>query len=288
MKTLLNIRFNFFGLLSVLFLVLSFQSINAQNKVRLKAQYVKIMDSVSYVDIAATSKIEKENIKVSGVEIIVFNELEEESIELGKVMTNHKGESRFVIEKLNTIQTDSLNTYNLLFSFKGNETFKRAKKSISFKDAEITAKIVVKDSINYMQAILTESIANSPLVEQDLTIQVQRLFGPLTLGDEFNSTNEDGTIFVPVEEGIPGVDGHLTFEVVLNDSDDYGTVKALINSSIGIPFVNESTFNERTMWSTRDKTPIFLLIFPNLLIIGIWGLIIYLFVNLFKISKSKT
>ena len=165
---------------------------------------------------------------------------------------------------------------------------RNAKKSISFKDAEITAKIVVKDSINYMQAILTESIANSPLVEQDLTIQVQRLFGPLTLGDEFNSTNEDGTIFVPVEEGIPGVDGHLTFEVVLNDSDDYGTVKALINSSIGIPFVNESTFNERTMWSTRDKTPIFLLIFPNLLIIGIWGLIIYLFVNLFKISKSKT
>ena len=288
MKNRLNTRFNLLGLLSVLLLILSFQSINAQNKVRLKAQYVKIMDSVSYIDIVATSKVEKENVKVSNIEIVVFNELEEERIELGKIMTNHKGESRFVIENLTSIQTDSSSTYNLLFSFKGNETFKRAKKGISFKNAEITAKIVVKDSINYMQAILTESDENIPLVEQDLTIQVQRLFGPLILGDEFNSTDVDGTIFVPVEEGIPGVDGNLTFEVVLNDSDDYGTVKALINSSIGIPFVNESTFNERTMWSTRDKTPIFLLIFPNLLIIGIWGLIIYLFVNLFKISKSKT
>ena len=292
MKNQINTRFIFLAILSVFVFASSFQTLNAQsakkNKVRLKAQYIKIVGGESYIDLIATSKVDKQNVKVSGIDLYVFNELEEENIELGKVTTNMKGENRFVIKNINLIQPDSSKVYNLLISFKGNDSFKKAKKRISFKDAGITAKMIVKDSINYVSARLTDPSTNSPIIEQDLTIQVQRLFGPLILGEEFNTTDDDGAIFVAIEEGIPGVDGNLILEVVLNDSDDYGTVKALVNAPIGTLIVDESTFDDRTMWSPRNKTPIFLLIFPNLLIIGIWGLIVYLIINLFKISKSKT
>jgi hypothetical protein len=91
---------------------------------------------------------------------------------------------------------------------------------------------------------------------------------------------------VEIEKGLPGVDGILTFEVVLEESDEYGTVKALVQAPIGKLIVDESTFDERTMWSPRNKTPLFLLIFPNVLTLGIWGIIVYLIINLFKISKS--
>ena len=291
MKNQINTRFIFLAILSVFVFASSFQTLNAQsakkNKVRLKAQYIKIVGGESFIDIIATSKINKQNVKVSGIDLFVFNELEDENVELGKVTTNMKGENRFVIKNINSIQSDSSKVYNLLISFKGNDSFKKAKKRISFKDADIIAKMVVKDSVNYISATLIDPNTNSPIIEQDLTIQVQRLFGPLILGEEFNTTDDDGAIFVPIEEGIPGVDGNLILEVVLNDSDDYGTVKALVNAPIGTLIVDESTFDDRTMWSPRNKTPIFLLIFPNLLIIGIWGLIVYLIINLFKISKSK-
>ena len=112
------------------------------------------------------------------------------------------------------------------------------------------------------------------------------MFRSLSIGEDSYNTDQDGTILVPVEEGIPGVDGNLTFEVVLEDSDDYGTVKALVHAPIGVPVVNESTFDERTMWSPRTKTPYFLLIFPNLVIFTMWSFIIYLIINLFKIQKS--
>ena len=137
-----------------------------------------------------------------------------------------------------------------------------------------------------MTATLIDVNTNSPIVDESLTVQVQRLFRPLRIGEEFNFTDDEGSIIVPIENDIPGVDGNLTFEVVLYESDDYGTVKALVSSPIGIPIIDESTFDQRTMWSPRNKTPIFLLIFPNLLIIGIWGLIVYLTLNLFKLSKS--
>ena len=289
-KNQINIRFIFLYVFSVFILNTFSNSLYAQkvkqHKLRINVQYVKIMDGEVYFDIKASSKIKKKNIKVSNIELTLYNELEDDKIKLGKTTTNMNGESRFILKNFNEIRPDSSNTYNILVSFKGNDSYKKAKKRISFKDAIIDAKIITKDSINYITATLFDSKAKSPIVDESLTVQVQRLFNPLRIGKEFNNTDDEGSILVPIEEGIPGVDGNLALEVVLNESDDYGTVKAIVKAPIGKVIIDESTFDQRTMWSPRNKTPIFLLIFPNLLIFGIWGIIVYLFINLFKLSKS--
>lgn len=276
----------FLVLLSVFLCSASFAQKVKKDKVRLKAQYVKIMDSEVYFDISASAKVDKQNVNVSNIELTVFNELEDSKIELGKVITNMDGDAKLVLKNINLIKPDSTDTYNILIKFDGNESFSKASKSISFKDAKIEAKLITKDSINYITATLLDKAKDSLISDVILKVQVQRLFKPLRIGDEFNTTDENGTIIVKIPEGIPGVDGILTLEVVLNESDEYGTVKALVKAPVGTKIVDESTFDERTMWSPRDKTPLFLLIFPNLLILGIWGIIIYLITNLFKITKS--
>ena len=137
-----------------------------------------------------------------------------------------------------------------------------------------------------MSATLKDVYLDSLLSETPLNVGVERLFKSLPLGKEFNYTDKNGTILVPVEEGIPGLDGKLVIEVVLNDSDDYGTVKALVNTTFGKTIVLDNSFENRTLWSPRNKTPIFILIFANLLIFAMWGIIIYLITNLFRINKS--
>jgi hypothetical protein len=244
------------------------------------------MDSVSYFNVTAFSRIDKENVDVANIDLTFYNELDDDEIELGTATTNMHGECKFVLKNLNILKPDSTNTYNINISFKGNDAYKRASKSISFKDATILAKLIIKDSINYISGTLKDAATDSILSDRFLNVQLQRLFRPLRIGEEFNSTDENGTIIVPIEEGMPGVDGILTFEVVLQDSDDYGTVKAMIKAPIGTPITDESTFDERTMWSPRNKTPLFLLIFPNLLILGIWGIIVYLILNLVKLKNS--
>ena len=289
MKKHLNFHPIFLAFVSVALLGTSFQNLYAQkakNTVRLKAKYVKIMDGEIYFDIAAAAKVGKQNLDVSHVDIYAYNEVNDEEIELGKTTTNAKGESKFILPNLNALKPDSTNTYTVNFSFKGNDTLKKASKSLSFKNADIKAKIITKDSINYISATLIDTDSTSPLTKTILNIQVNRLFKSLPIGDEYNYTDENGTIFVPIEEGIPGVDGILTLEVVLKESNDYGTVKAFVKAPVGVPSVEESTFDERTMWSPRNKTPWFLLIYPNILIFITWGLFVYLIINLFKISKS--
>ena len=269
----------------------SIQSLTAQetkkNAVRLKANYVKIMDGDSYIEVAASSKIDKKNTKVSNIDLTIYNTLDDENIELGSVITDGKGQSKYVIKDLSGIGSDSTNTYNLLVSFKGNEGFKKARRNISFKDANIETHLLTKDSINYLKATLTDAVSGGPVIDATLNAQVQRLFRPLSLGEDFYSTDENGTIIVPIEEGIPGVEGNLNLEVVLDDSDVYGTVKAVVIAPLGVPIVDESTFDQRTMWSPRNKTPIFLLVFPNLLIFSIWAILVYLIINLIRISKSS-
>jgi len=261
-------------------------SVFAQDRVRLKAEYVKIMNEGSYFDIQATAKVNDENVNVSKIELIIYNLVGDEQIELGKTITNMQGKSRFMLKDLKSIQPDSSNTYNIDISFAGNDSFSDASKSIVFKDAAIEAKLVTIDSVNYVTATLIDKSTDSLLIGQSLKVQIQRLFKSLPIGEEFNETDEDGTILVPIPEGIPGVDGILAIEVILSESEEFGTVKTIVKAPIGKPIVDESTFDQRTMWSPRNKTPLFLLIFPNILTFGIWGIIIYLILNLIKINKS--
>jgi len=291
MNIQLKFRFIFIALLSVFLLSASFQNLYAQdakkNKLRLKADYYKIMDGESYLDIKATAKVDKQNIEVSNIDLIIYNVFDDETIEIGTTKTNMDGKSRFTIKHLNTLKPDTTNTYNLLISFKGDDAYKKASKRISFKDADIVANLITKDSINYISANLIDKSIDSALIGESLSVLVQRLFRSLRIGKEFNNTDKNGTILVPIPEDIPGVDGNIILEVVLNDHDDFGTVKALVNAPIGTPIIDESTFNKRTLWSPRNKTPIFILIFANILILGIWGIFVYLIINLFKIYKTK-
>ena len=66
----------------------SFAQKAKKNKVRLKANYVKVMNSEVYFDLQATAKVNGENITIPNVELVIYNVVDDEQIELGKATTN--------------------------------------------------------------------------------------------------------------------------------------------------------------------------------------------------------
>jgi len=272
-------------MLPILFGKLSAQEVE-KTAVRLKLDYTKVINGQSYLDIKAIARIDGQMTNVTDISLEVYYEFEEEEFPLGTTKTDMDGKSRYLLPPLKEIKADSSNTYTLGIGFNGNDLFKRASKTVAFKDANIATTLFTKDSINYIQATLTDVVLDEPIVDQSLRVQVKRLINPLRIGKEFNYTDEDGTIIVPVEYGIPGIDGLLTLEVVYPDSDDYGTVKAVVEAPYGVPVIKDTSLNERTLWGPRGKTPYFIIIFTIFLIIATWGPILYLIRNLYKISKS--
>ena len=135
MRDQLKFRFICLILLVVFTCGTGFQKLYAQNtkknKVRLNVTYVKIMDGEIYFDIKASSRIDKKNTVVSNVKLSIFNIIDDEKITLGETTTNSNGISRFTLDNINAIRSDTSKTYNIQVSFNGNDKFNKAKKNIS-------------------------------------------------------------------------------------------------------------------------------------------------------------
>lgn len=283
------IKFRIVSLLALTFMFFSsgILELSAQTRARIKADYVKVLGEESYLDISVSARVDKKNVGVGNVDLIITNVIDDEILELGILKTDMAGNGRFVIKDFNSIKADTSQAYTIRVAFEGNSEFRKATRNVNFRDAEIITELTVLDSINHIKATLIDKGSNSPIANTPVLVQVKRIFRALPIGEEYLKSDENGTILVPIPNDLPGVNGVLNIEVLLEDSDDYATVISRQEVPAGITVVDESDFDDRTMWSTRSKTPLFLLIFPNLIILGMWGYILYLVFNLFKIYNSQ-
>lgn len=257
-----------------------------KNKARINADYINVIGQENYLNIKASARIDKKTVAVSNLNLSIFQESNQEKIEIGKARTNTSGVTKFIIENFSDLKPDSTGVYNLTVSFDGNESFKKVTRKVSFRNADIKAEWFERDSVNYIKAKIVDTHLDSALANIPLDVRVKRLFRPLRIGENSYRTNDQGEIEVAIEDGIPGIDGNLQIEVVLNESDDYGTIVGQVIAPIGSIIVDESTYDQRTMWSPRGKTPLFLLALTYSFIFIVWGIFLYLFINFIRIFKS--
>ncbi len=253
-------------------------------KAKLSVDYQKTMGEGSVLLIKVKYKAEKKYIPASFLKVNIYEQINEDSLALiGDISTDHGGSAEYAL-LLNSDFSDSLYTYRYIVKIENDDKFKDAKKAIKFIDVNLVAKAIVEDSVHYISATLTDATGTA-IEGAKLEVKVHRLFAPLTIGESSYKTDDNGKILVPIENPLPGVDGILTFEV-MSDSRSYGIAKIIFDAPIGKVVTDQSTFDQRTMWAPPRNTPYFLLIFPNLLILGIWAVILLLVSNLYKIYKS--
>jgi len=265
-------------------MIISTQVKGQEHKAKLSVDYQKIMGEGSSLLINVKYKPEKKYEPASNLDLNIYQEVSEDSLVLkGKVTTNHNGSAEYTIVPSSFI-SDSLITYRYVIKIEDDKNFKDAKKAIKFIDVSLTAEAIVEDSVHYISAKLIDATGTA-IEGAKLEVKVHRLFAPLTIGESSYKTDDNGNILVEVNDPLPGVDGILTFEV-MSDSRSYGIAKIIFDAPIGKVVTDQSTFDKRTMWSPPRNTPYFLLIFPNLLILGIWGIILLLVSNLYRIYKS--
>lgn len=258
---------------------------NKKYKARLSVEIEKIMNGESSLIVHVKFKGEKGYQPASGLNLNVYQQQNEDSLEMrGVIITDKNGTAKFQLKSLNNKHADSLIMHKFVIKIENDQHFKNTSKMIGYQDAYLTSKSVKKDSIDYIIAKLTDGMGN-PVEGEKLKVMVQRLYAPLTIGKSSNRTDAYGKIQIPVIDPPPGIGGVLTFEVLL-DSRKYGIVRDIFNAEVGKNIADKSTFDERTMWSPRNKTPIFLWIFPNIIIFGVWLIIVLIVSNLIKIYKS--
>lgn len=251
----------------------------------LSVQYFKVMYENSYLNITAKHKDKNGFEPCKNLRLTVYTidtTGVKPDVKIGVLMTNKDGKSKFIIP---TNAIAEVTSYSV--KLENNPIFEDNDEGATITNSHVEASIEKTDSTYTINARLLSS-NDKPIVDETVKVGLKRLFGNLSIGGEDSyTTDENGAVSVEIDKGLTGIDGKLNFQVVVDESEKYGSVVANLNSNFGLPIIDKSSFNERTMWSPPTKTPWFLLIIPNVILIGIWSILTLLLFNLFKIYKSK-
>jgi len=128
-----------------------------------------------------------------------------------------------------------------------------------------------------------------PAKDVEMKIGVERQGSILSAGDAATyTTDSSGTVSAEYKKDkLPGDgSGNIILVAKAEDNDVFGNLVIEKKVAWGVVTkVNTTFFDQRTLWSTRFRTPYWLLLMAYSIVIGVWGAIIYLVVQLVKIKK---
>jgi hypothetical protein len=261
-----------------------------KRSLKLDVSYMQIDNQLHGVVVTAKSKRGKKFEPVNGTQVEFF--LKEQTLDnsLGKATTNRKGLASIEIPSWIASKLDSMSPFKLVAFVAESKEYTEQSSEIEITKARIDLTLTEIDSTRKISAKVLAFREGKwvPARATEIKIFVRRVLSDLSLSENALTTNEAGeatTDFNP-KSPIPGDSkGNIILGAKVDDNENYGTVESLKVVPWGIQQKMDLSFFERSLWAARDKTPIWLLVFPSVVIVAVWGLIFYMCYLIFKIRE---
>ena len=142
-------------------------------------------------------------------------------------------------------------------------------------------------SQNSVQASLTgmKGAVVKPLAGLEVKLFAKRYFGNLIIDKPMDTDTEGHAIF-QFPKNLPGdASGKIELIAQLSNEEFFGLVKSEAEMTIGVPS-NRPPLNEpRALWNVVQKTPVWLLVTYLAVVLGVWGCIFLVMMQLRAIFK---
>jgi mono/diheme cytochrome c family protein len=152
----------------------------------------------------------------------------------------------------------------------------------------VKLEVLTGEEIKSITASVSSDSLKQPLAEVDVHFYVQTDFGLMRLGETSNYTGTDGKVKVVFPENIVGdAEGNVKLAVKIENNFLYNDTELLVEKKWGKPLVShEDEFSRRSLWGARDKSPVWLLLLANGILVAVWAVILFVIINLFRIKKE--
>ena len=128
-----------------------------------------------------------------------------------------------------------------------------------------------------------------PAKDVDVTIGVKRLGGSIKIGDEESyTTDSSGQVTAEFKlDSLPASDvkGNIILTAKLDQNEQFGNLSIEKTVPWGKYYKHSSSFGERSLWAARFRSPLWLLFMAYSIVAGVWGVIIYLVIQIFKMKR---
>ena len=257
--------------------------------ISINLSYHQLNDDLPVIKVSAKTKKEKKFQPVEGVDVNVFFGEETTGGFMGRITTNNHGAGSITLPERFKNQWDSLNSFTLIGTVTQNDSFDDQSTELEIAKAKIELTLDEADSVRTIHAKVLAFQDTGWVAQPEIEIKlvVRRLLSDLNATEEETfTTDEKGEASSEFALSVPGdATGDIIIGAKIEENEMYGSLVSTKTVKWGLPVVSDNSFSKRTLWATRDKTPIWLLIFPNFIIITVWGIIFFLVYQIFRIAK---
>lgn len=278
-------------LLSAFFLF-QYYGISAQEKspgkVVVKLHYYNNQNSLQYLILEDMLKVNKTLTPRKNAKYELYLDSVSSATLIAKMKTNEKGKAKAFIPASLKANWDASPQHTFIVMAGDEEIIS----DYIITRSKMTIDTATTDGVRNINVTLMKWENNTwvPSPEVEMKIGIARNGGSiLSAGDEDTyTTDSTGIIMVELKkDSLPGdVKGNYVLASRIEDNEEFGNVLAEKTVPWGlVQKIDNSFFQKRTLWTTRNRTPIWLLLLAYSIIIGVWGTLVYLVVQLFKIKK---
>ncbi len=274
--------------------VLSIASFNAfsqsggkKAKARIGLQYFNLGEQEQLVA-TVKSKIEGKYQRIENVKVNFYREMMDEGNLLGSAVTDEQGNAILVLHQ--NAHTDSSMLATYIAAIENSDRFRDKEDEIYIKKAFMKMELEEEDSVKWAHIFVgspdeeTGEILPAPDVE--ITILIKRLLGTLPISEDVEYTDEEGYVHIEFPSDFPGdKNGNLILIAQVNDHEEYGNLEIRKTIAWGIPVSFDPIYETRELWSARANAPLSLILIVNSILIGVWGILIYIVFQFSKIYK---
>jgi len=267
---------------------------NAQDSVAsstvLTVRYFLASNKVPYVSVTTKKKTGRKLEAINGTPVnVYFNEVAPENL-LGKTITGITGEGRVALPASFKATWDSLNEFKFVAETDAVAATVPLSADVTVKKAILVIDTASADGVRTITAQLKERSGKDWVAVKDIEIKlgIKRLLGNLTVGDaETYTADSTGTTSAEFKkDSMPGDEnGNIILVARVEDNDVYGNLMVERSVPWGKAPKLEQGFWHRSLWSTGNRAPIWLLALALSIIVGVWGVVLYLIRQLFRIRK---
>lgn len=253
-------------------------------------RYFLPVSKIPYVEVSTRRKVGKKFEPVKGIQVKVY--FKEESAEnlLGSVKTGKTGLGWVSIPSSFKPVWDSLSEFVFIAVSDSSSGIEPMNADLTIKKAILVMDTANSDGVRSVTAQLREKKGNEWVAVGDVELKlgIKRLLSNLSVGDaETYTADSSGTASAEfMRDSLPGDEkGGLMLVAKVEDNDSYGNLEAQMPAAWGKPVKADTHFWHRTLWSTGDRAPVWLLFIALSIIVGVWGTLFYLVRQMFKIKK---
>jgi hypothetical protein len=266
------------------------QDDSTKPEISVNIHHFTINNSFQYLLIETKTKIEKKWQPLKGQVLQLYLDSNKAQNLITKVQTDSEGKAKAIIPASLKSIWDAASAHKFIAVTEGT-----SKEEETSTESEISKAKILIDTANTdgtrmvsVRVIKWENNDWIPAKDVDVKIGIKRLGGDLKIGDEETYTTDSlGQAAGEFKrDSLPDDEkGNLVLIAKVEDNDNYGNlfIEKIVPWGVHIKSINN--FGQRTLWAARGKTPIWLMFMAYSIIAAVWGVILYLILQIIKISK---